>query len=655
VISFGTSATTNIVKVGLGTQIFSGANTYNGTTTISGGVLQFNTAASIGGSGASVTVTAGAAAAAGYAMDQAFLARIAPASAGAAALAVTSGNALNFSTAGLTNASLGAVGGVSFTGTLTPAGTTYRLGGGGGTLTLPNATQLTGANAVTIVGPGVVAPTGANDYTGVTTILSGGTFAPTVANGGLASGMGATGSAASNLVIDGGTFKGAGTTDRAFTLTTNGGSLDNSSGLNFSGPGSVVVPSIVNTTLTLTGASTAHNTFNLSLADAGGGFVTSVLKTGSGKWTFSADATKTYSGDTHIAAGQLEALSDDAFSHNSNLVIDAGASLELHDHSATINALVGSGAIVNSFVSGTRTLTIGAGNGGGTFGGVIASGPALNVIKSGTGTQVFTGANTYSGNTTVSGGVLTLAPTSSIVSTSITSNAGATLNVNGTIPATAGVFANGIVNFSGTGGSARTVDSLNVGANGQAKVLSSAFPATPAVLTVTTNLAFGSGGTLDLSNNELITSLPLATVRTNIANGKIFTSTVDGGTGALGSIDLLNGTVEVRYTLKGDANLDGKVDVGDLGALATNYGTSGNATWAMGDSNYDNHIDVGDLGALATNYGSSLASGPAAVDSLALVAMPTAAASSVPEPSGLALLGLGVVSALHRRRRARID
>jgi hypothetical protein len=53
----------------------------------------------------------------------------------------------------------------------------------------------------------------------------------------------------------------------------------------------------------------------------------------------------------------------------------------------------------------------------------------------------------------------------------------------------------------------------------------------------------------------------------------------------------------------GDANGDGKVDVGDLGILAANYGLSSGATWNKGDFNNDGKVDVGDLGILAANYG----------------------------------------------------
>jgi hypothetical protein len=56
--------------------------------------------------------------------------------------------------------------------------------------------------------------------------------------------------------------------------------------------------------------------------------------------------------------------------------------------------------------------------------------------------------------------------------------------------------------------------------------------------------------------------------------------------------------------LAGDANGDGKVDVGDLGILAANYGGAGK-TWSQGDFNGDGVVDVGDLGILAANYGTA--------------------------------------------------
>jgi hypothetical protein len=56
--------------------------------------------------------------------------------------------------------------------------------------------------------------------------------------------------------------------------------------------------------------------------------------------------------------------------------------------------------------------------------------------------------------------------------------------------------------------------------------------------------------------------------------------------------------------LAGDANLDDRVDVGDLGILAANYGGA-SKHWSQGDFNNDGKVDVGDLGILAANYGTN--------------------------------------------------
>jgi hypothetical protein len=55
----------------------------------------------------------------------------------------------------------------------------------------------------------------------------------------------------------------------------------------------------------------------------------------------------------------------------------------------------------------------------------------------------------------------------------------------------------------------------------------------------------------------------------------------------------------------GDANMDGQVNIGDLGILAGHYGQTG-VDWTDGDFNGDGKVNVGDLGILAGNYGSGI-------------------------------------------------
>ena len=57
--------------------------------------------------------------------------------------------------------SLGASGAATYSGILTPAGATYRLGGGGGTLYFASA--LTGSNSLAVSGSGTVVLTSTGD------------------------------------------------------------------------------------------------------------------------------------------------------------------------------------------------------------------------------------------------------------------------------------------------------------------------------------------------------------------------------------------------------------------------------------------------------------------------------------------------------------
>jgi hypothetical protein len=107
--------------------------------------------------------------------------------------------------------------------------------------------------------------------------------------------------------------------------------------------------------------------------------------------------------------------------------------------------------------------------------------------------------------------------------------------------------------------------------------------------------------------------------------------------------------VLVRYTLAGDANLDGGVNFNDLVALAQNYNTPSGATWSHGDFNFDGVVNFSDLVALAQNYNTSLPASP----------LPASfgqeferALGQVPEPSGILFSLLAPLLAFGRRHRA---
>jgi len=186
-----------------------------------------------------------------------------------------------------------------------------------GTLTI--ASQVVNNSSIPLVigvtesGPGtLVLSNNTNTYTGATFINNGIISVSKLSAGGSASGIGQSVNAANDLQFNGGTleYTGAGdTTDRLFTLGPKGGTI-NASGtgaLTFSNAGSVVFANPTNpsaVTFTLTGISTASNTFSPALADPGlNQNVLSLIKNGPGTWIL--PNANTYSGGTTINAGAL--------------------------------------------------------------------------------------------------------------------------------------------------------------------------------------------------------------------------------------------------------------------------------------------------------------------------------------------------------------
>ncbi|HZJ16064.1 MAG TPA: autotransporter-associated beta strand repeat-containing protein, partial [Chthoniobacteraceae bacterium] len=190
------NGTTAITKNGNGSWGLTGNNTFSGGVTINNGVLGFLTPTSFGGNTvngpASVLVNGGGSAAFGPALTgsiQTALNRISPLSTGTVALTANTSENLNLDGgaggATLPGAFLGAYGNVTYTGTLTPFGNAYRLGGGGGVLSMPNG-GLSGPRQLIIGGGGpgtgfannpnlngAVVLGGVSDYSGGTVLNTG--------------------------------------------------------------------------------------------------------------------------------------------------------------------------------------------------------------------------------------------------------------------------------------------------------------------------------------------------------------------------------------------------------------------------------------------------------------------------------------------------
>ena len=151
----------------------------------------------------------------------------------------------------------------------------------------------------------------------------------------------------------------------------------------------------------------------------------------------------------------------------------------------------------------------------------------------------------------------------------------------------------------------------------------------------------GTSGTdpnLDV-NGAFSTLLTRAAANPNV-NVRADLSADINGDMAINKLDeneLVQGILNTHY---GDANTDGVVNGIDLGILAGNFFNSG-ALWEQGDFNGDGVVNGVDLGILAGNFfaGAIAAQGSASP------------ASSVPEPTSLAMLALGATALLSRRRR----
>ncbi len=178
-----------------------------------------------------------------------------------------------------------------------------------------------------------------------------------------------------------------------------------------------------------------------------------------------------------------------------------------------------------------------------------------------------------------------------------------------------------------------------------------------------------------MTNNHIIIdysgSDPVSTIRGYLTSGYasgswngigIDTSAVASGYG-LGYADgkdgvvtgLSSGQIEIKYTLYGDANLDGLVTGDDFTILASNLGKSVSA-WDKGDFNYDGLVSGDDFTELVGNLGKTANGGDVVLPASDFAAIDAFAAADglmvdVPEPGTVGLFLVAGVGMLARRRR----
>ncbi|MCE9547120.1 MAG: autotransporter-associated beta strand repeat-containing protein [Planctomycetia bacterium] len=277
---------------------------------------------------------------------------------------------------------------------------------------------------------------------------------------------------------------------------------------------------------------------------------TGLTKTGPGTLTISSTGNN-YSGATVIGAGILKlGAAGGVIPDASN--VTANGTLDLNGNTETIGSLSGVGT-VDTVAGGSPTLTVGSGNGNGTFAGVIKnSAGTLALTKSGTGTEILSGANSsYAGTTTLTTGVLsvsTLANGGSNSSIGKSTNIAANLVLNGgTFQYTGGAASTdrlftlgGSVSLDASGTGA--VNFTNTGSMGGAGVRTLTLTGTNTGDNTLAAAINDSGGAVSL------TKTGVGTWVLSNANGYSGTTTISGGTLAYGGNNAIGaGGVTINF------------------------------------------------------------------------------------------------------------